>query len=190
MVKGTASKVQSVVASYGVSKLSKEDLHDFVWEVTGAMELNGVRIVAMVCDGSTINRGFIDMQPRASSDSEITYDTPNIYDPSRSIVFISDPPHLLKTIRNCLYNSGRKRCRQMKKNGENLQWSTIERLFKMKSSMTIKKLYKLTAPCVFLNSYSRMKVAYAARVLSNSVALVLKSLNWPGTSELCIFNQN
>lgn len=75
----------------------------------------------------------------------------------------------------------------MKKGDQYLHWSVIVKLFKMKSNKTIKKLYKLTAPCVFLNSYSRMKVAYAARVISNSVAEVLADMKWDGTSEMCIF---
>ena len=128
------------------------------------------------------------MQPPYSKDSSVVYDTVNPYAPDRIIWFMSDPPHLLKTIRNCLYNSGRKKCRNMKKNGQYLHWSTIVRLFKMKSEQTIKKLFKLTAPCVYLNSYSRMKVAYAARVISKSVAEVLSALRWEGTSELCIFD--
>ena len=128
--------------------------------------------------------------PATIVDSKIVFDTPDIYAPERSIFFISDPPHLLKTIRNCLYNSGKKKCRGLKKNGQEMLWSTIVRLFKYKSTLTVKKLYKLTAPCVFLNSYSRMKVAYAARVFSKSVSNVLRRLNWPGTSELCFFVQN
>ena len=61
MVKGVASSLQSVVASYGVHTLTKEDLHTYVWDVIGNLEMNGVRIVSLVCDGSPINRGFIDI---------------------------------------------------------------------------------------------------------------------------------
>jgi hypothetical protein len=190
MVRGVANGVQSVVASYGVSLLSTEDLHMYVWEVVGNLEMCGIKICAFTCDGCPINRSFFEMQQPATvhSESKIVFDTPNIYDPDRKIYFISDPPHLLKTIRNCLYNSGRKKCRALQKKGESLKWSTIVQLYKWKSTQTVKKLFKLTAPCVFLNSWSRMKVALAARVLSQSVANVLKSLNWEGTSQLCIFD--
>ena len=187
MVKGTASHVQSVVASFGVSKLTKQDLHEHTWNVVECLEMSGIRVIVIVCDGSPINRGFISMQPAHSKDSKVVYDTVNPFAPERLIFFMSDPPHLLKTIRNCLYNSGWKACRKMQKNGQQLCWSTIIALFKLKSEQTIKKLFKLTAACVFLNSYSFMKVAYAAIVISNSVALVLSDLKWPGTSELSIF---
>ncbi|XP_034245722.1 uncharacterized protein LOC117647860 [Thrips palmi] len=171
MVRGVANSVQSVVASFGVNVLAKEDLHEYVWQVVGNLEMVGVRITAFICDGGPSNRGFFEMQPPATvnTESSVVFDTPNIYDPDRNIYFISDPPHLLKTIRNCLYNSGRKKCRELKKNGETMKWSTIVQLYKWKSKQTVKKLFKLTAPCVFLNSWSRMKVALAARVLSQSV---------------------
>lgn len=187
MVKGTASGVQAVVASFGVSLLSKEDLHDHTWEVVEHFEMSGIRVVAFICDGAGINRSFFNMQPPFSTDSKVVYNTVNPFAPDRLIFFMSDPPHLLKTIRNCLYNSGKKKCRNMKKGGQFLHWSTIVQLFKTKSEQTIKKLFKLTAPCVFLNSYSRMKVAYAARVISNSVAEVIAEMKLPNTSELCIF---
>ena len=192
MVRGVANGVQSVVASYGVHLLSKEDLHMHVWEVVGNLEMCGIKICAFTCDGCPINRSFFDMHPAATivPESTVVFDTPNIYDPQRKIYFISDPPHLLKTIRNCLYNSGRKKCRQLKKNGQTMKWSTIVQLYKYKSTQTVKKLFKLTAPCVFLNAWSRMKVALAARVLSLSVANLLESLKWEGTSELCIFEKN
>lgn len=85
------------------------------------------------------------------------YCTINIYAPHRKIFFFSDLPHLVKTARNCLYNSGKKNCRNMKINGEFLTWQPIIRLFNEKKEQTIKKLHKLTAACVFFfNSYTRM----------------------------------
>lgn len=191
MIKGTASGVENVVASYGVSLLTKEDLHEHTWEVIENLEVNGIRVCAVVCDGSPINRGFIDMQPPSEeTESGIVFDTVNIFAPERNIFFISDPPHLLKTIRNCLYNSGKTKSRKMKENGEFLTWHTIVRLYKYESGLTIKKLFKLTAACVFLNSYSRMKVAYAARVFSKSVAAVLKTMKWNDSKELSLFGES
>jgi hypothetical protein len=139
------------------------------------------------------------MQPRASEsdcdsdsgyESDVTFDTVNLFAPERNIYFLSDPPHLIKTIRNGLHNSGKHKSRNLKKNGESLTWKTIVRLYKHNSKLTIKKLFKLTAACVFLNSYSTMKVAFAARVLSKSVANALKELKWENSSELSIFGES
>lgn len=188
MLRGTSSNIQTCVASYPVNSLSKEDLYQYVWEVTGSLEFAGVRVVAFVADGSAVNRSFFQMHPsEEKSYSGLVYKTPNPYDPNRNIFFIPDPPHALKTTRNCLENSGRKKSRRMQKNGEVLTWKPIIRLFKWKSEQTIKKLPKLTAASVYLNSYSRMSVPYACKVLSHSVSSQLAELGWPETRELCIF---
>ena len=188
MVRGTASDVMSCVASYTVDTLKKEDLHEYTWDVISCLESSGIKVMAMVCDGSTVNRGFIQMQkPKTETESGVVFDTVNPFDHDREIYFIPDPPHALKTARNCLESSGKKKSRNMKKNGESLTWDPIVRLFKSKSEQTIKKLHKLTAPCVYLNSFSRMSVPYCCRVVSNSVSSALRILNWPGTSEVSIF---
>lgn len=190
MVKGTASKVKRVVAAYSISALTKEDIFTYTWEVVERLESSAIKIVAIVCDGSPINRGFIDMNPPCTTDCDIVFDTVNPYDPSRTIFFISDVPHLLKTIRNCFSNSGMKKSRKLFKNGQYILWSTIIKLFNLKSNQTIKKLHKLDAAAVFLNRFSCQKTIYAFRVISNSVANALEQLNWPGTSETCIFKEN
>lgn len=188
MVKGVSSSVKAVVASYGVASLTKEDLMDYTWDVIEACECKDIRIVAVVCDGSPINRSFIDMHPPVTKlESGVVFDTVNVYSPERNIYFFSDLPHLAKTARNCLYNSGRKGCRKMFKNGEFITWDPIVRLFNEKKNETVTKLHKLSAGCVYLNSYSRMNVAFAMRVLSASVSNLLKQKKWEGCNELPIF---
>jgi hypothetical protein len=204
LVKGTASSVQSVVASFAVASLTKEDLMQYTWEVIESLEAKDIRVVALTCDGSGVNRGFFEMHPPPdeqddgdNSDlkqleeilgpSTVTFCTTNIYAPDRLIYFFSDLPHLVKTARNCLYNSGKKNCRQMLKSGETLTWAPIIKLFNEKKEQTLKKLHKLTAACVYLNSYTRMKCLYAFRVLSGSVSKLILSKKWPGTTQLGIF---
>ena len=130
MIRGVSSHICAVVASYPVSSMSSCDMYDYTWEVVEACESHGIKIVPKVCDGGTTNRGFIDLNPPSTqTDSGVVFDTMNLYAPERKLFFISDPPHLLKTARNCLYNSGRKNSRKMKKNGEPLTWDPILRLF-------------------------------------------------------------
>ena len=158
--------------------------------MVGNLEEVGVAVMAFVCDGSSVNRAFFQMQPEDHDeeiDTDITYATLNPFNPTREIYFIPDPPHALKTTRNALENSGRKKSRCMFKNGENLTWKTIVRLYTLKSEQTVKKLHKLTAACVYLNSYSRMSVPKCCVVISESVASQLRLLDWPDTKELSIF---
>ena len=49
-------------------------------------------------DGNAINRRLIKMH----DETELVYKIPNPFaDDARDFFFFSDPPHLLKTIRNC-----------------------------------------------------------------------------------------
>lgn len=205
LLKGTASSVGSVVASYPVATLKKETLMEYTWEVIEALEAKDLRVIALIADGSSVNRGFFDMHPPAVDEgffdgddpneavpvalSEGVYCTQNVFAPERLIYFISDLPHLVKTARNCLYNSGKKKSRNMKKNGEYLTWSTIVQLFNEKKDQTLKKLHKLDAACVYLNSYSRMKCLYAFRIFSGSLSNAVLAKKWPGTTELGIFGK-
>ena len=98
-----------------------------------------------------------------------------------------DVAHSLKTVRNCLNNSrvskNAKRCLQ--KGGEKLLWQTI--LDSACKKDNLRKSYKLNAQNFFINSYSGMKVKYAAQVLSRTVAKDIKDMGWPGTNELVKF---
>ncbi|XP_052130258.1 uncharacterized protein LOC113209909 [Frankliniella occidentalis] len=187
MVKGTSSGIKNVVAAYSCAGTTKEDLYRHSWEVVEKCECSGIKIIAIVCDGSGLNRAFIDMNPPKTTQHGVTFDTVNPYDPSRSIFFISDVPHLVKTVRNCFSNSGYKKGRKLFKNGEYILWSTIVDLFKLKSTQTVKKLHKLTAGCVYLNRFSCQNTKLAFRVLSQSVANALEELQWPNTKETRIF---
>lgn len=188
MIKGATSGVKSIVATYPVNSLVKEDLYDYTWDVVGNLEASGVKVLSFTCDGSEVNRAFFRMHPpMTKTKSGIVFDTCNIYDPKRPIFFVSDHCHVLKTARNNFENSGEKLPRHLWKNGEFMNWSVIVRLFKHKAEQTVKFLHKLTAAAVYLNSYSRMNVGLASRVMSNSVKKCLEILKWAGTGELCIF---
>ena len=62
---------------------------------------------------------------------KITYKTPNIYsEEERCIGFFSDPPHLIKTTRNCLSNSGMNKCsRHMWNDDISILWSYISQMY-------------------------------------------------------------
>ena len=45
--------------------------------------------------------------------NDIVHRTVNIYAPKRHICFFADAPHLLKTVRNSIYNSGVGKARNM-----------------------------------------------------------------------------
>jgi len=92
--------------------------------------------------------------------------------------FISDPPHLLKTARNCLSSSHNKsKTRHMWFNGD-ISWGHIMKLYEehCSSNSEFQLCPKLTKRHVKLTSFSKMRVSLAAQVLSATVANALEQV--------------
>ncbi|XP_052127944.1 uncharacterized protein LOC127750386 [Frankliniella occidentalis] len=190
MVRGISSRVKDVIASYPVSNPSARQMYIWTWDIIGALEKSGVRVIAFTCDGAPTNRAFFKLhKPVTVLDSKVIFDTVNKFAPNRVLYFFSDVPHLLKTTRNALFNSrpGKKGTRCLRKNGQTLVWDTIIRLYLSKKDATLRKSYKLNAQSVFPDSYSKMKVHLAASVISKTVANDISSQQWPNTSKLVDF---
>lgn len=188
MVKGMASDVKCVIACYPCKVLTAEMMYKWSWDVIRACEIRNIKILAFVCDGLGVNRTFFEMHTPVTKDThfKLVFDTINFCSPERRVLyFISDVCHLLKTLRNAFYNSGdgKKKPRLMTINGQTIQWKTIVRLYLTYKSDTLRKSYKLNSQNVFLTSYSKMKVRYAAHVLSKTVAIDLEKQGWKGIEE-------
>jgi len=108
MVRGLLHKFDYPYAQFACGKKMSGDLiFDPVWEAVARLERIGFFVLALCCDGASTNRKLWRLH---SKDNELPYRIPNIYaaEGQRFLYFISDPPHLLKTIRNSWYNESRK----------------------------------------------------------------------------------
>ena len=77
------------------------------WEAVFILEKTcNLWVIATTSGGA--NRRFYRMYKDLddNSQSDVCYQTINLYAKNRFIFFVSDPPHLVKTARNCLYHSG------------------------------------------------------------------------------------
>ena len=88
-----------------------------LWKAISICELDSLKVVAVTCDGAFPNRKLFKMHfPMTNEDDmnpdvDVTYKTINLFSKEkRFIYFISDVPHLIKTARNCLSNSGSNGC--------------------------------------------------------------------------------
>ena len=105
MVRGLFGKLNYPYVQFSCDSLCGEQLFNPVWEAVARLERLGFHVLALTCDGASPNRRFWKLH----SDDEMTYKVPNPYaSTKRDLYFISDPPHLLKTIRNSWFNSKRK----------------------------------------------------------------------------------
>ena len=76
-----------------------------------------LKVVGVTSGGASSNRSIYRMhlditkEEDINDDVDVVYRTRNVFaDEKRLISFISDPPHLIKTARNCLANSIAGRC--------------------------------------------------------------------------------
>ena len=90
---------------------------------------------------------------------DVVYKTPNLFAMSRFIYFFANSPHLIKTARNCLNNSGSgSHSCYMCNDGKYLLWRHIASLYYSDQEFALHTLPKLTLDHVVLTSYSKMKV--------------------------------
>ena len=120
------------------------------------------------------------------SDADVIYCTKNIHAKEmRFIYFFADAPHLVKTVRNCLFltNGFFEQCFFF------LLWSHITRLYYEDLESALKLVNKLTSDHINLTSYSVMRFNLAAQVLSENVGNVLNNFGpeeAKGTGQFCI----
>ncbi|KAL5489473.1 hypothetical protein EMCRGX_G018567 [Ephydatia muelleri] len=117
-------------------------------------------------DGGAPNRSLIKLHQPCSAGS-LVYKVPNPYSSdSPSLYSISDPPHLVKTMRNCSMS------RRLWCNEKDILWSHIQSLYETDTaSMSGTRLLpKLQYQHISLTSFSKMCVDLAAQVLSESVS--------------------
>ncbi len=80
-----------------------------MWEADRRLESRDLKVLCLTADGASSNRKFFGMH------GEPFYKTINSFSSDgRSLFFIADPPHLMKTIRNCWSHSGLNSTRLMK----------------------------------------------------------------------------
>ena len=89
-------------------------------------------------------------------------------------------PHVIKTARNCLSNSGSNICtRYMWNDGMYIIWNHIADIFYEDRECGLHILPKLSYEHIKLTPYSIMNVKLAAQVLSSTVSKTLTSYGPP-----------
>lgn len=106
MVQSANGSYSFPAANYATKCLKADELHEMFWDTVQALEMAGFRVRASVSDGASVNRKFINGHAGHYPDDAFTYRAKNKFAPERDIYFFSDVPHLMKTTRNCVENSG------------------------------------------------------------------------------------
>ena len=88
-----------------MSLFTGEKLYPVVWEVIQSLELYGIEVISLTSDGAKPNRRFYSLCQQESTDTPFKttnpYSSANPLHGSSNLFLFCDPPHLLKTTRNC-----------------------------------------------------------------------------------------
>ena len=104
MVRGIFMKLEFPYAHFPTTNLTGPCLFSIVWEAIERLEGLGFKVLVVTADGVSSNHKFFKLHGDAKG--ECCYKVPNPYtSENRSVFFVSDVPHLMKTTRNCWSNS-------------------------------------------------------------------------------------
>ena len=84
-----------------------DQLFDPMWEAIYRLERLGLKVLAVCCDGLAANRRLFGLHSPGSKELLYKVRNPHAHE-DRYLFFVSDPPHLIKTVRNCWSNNKRK----------------------------------------------------------------------------------
>ncbi len=122
-----------------------------------AEKLKALVVRVVICDQGSTNQQMFRL-------FGVSADKPCVNFCGKQVVFMFDPPHLLKNVRNNLMKHdfviGDKR----------VCWKYIKQLYESDSSLKIRMAPKLTKKHIELPAFSAMRVCLAAQVLSHTVA--------------------
>ena len=139
MVKGLFTSFKFPYVHFSGTKTTGDNIFPLFWDVVKHLEKIGLKVkfifeqqhtmlkmwysqvLAATFDGASNNRRMVKLQN--SSKGTVTHKVPNIHsnDGKRDIFFFSDPPHLIKTARNCLAS----KCRFLWVRKEKTMYNTI-----------------------------------------------------------------
>ena len=106
MVRGIFSKLQFAYAQFPCVSLCGVHVQDIFWQAVQRLERSGFRVIGCTCDGLSVNRSFFKLHGERGANPHKCL---NRYaeDETCHIYFLCDPPHLMKTTRNCWSSSKR-----------------------------------------------------------------------------------
>ena len=178
LVRELATDLMHIIGYYFTGNVTSFQIMPIFWKIVSVQELSpNLYVVAAINDGASPNRKFFNLHSNLTGEdpkARHAYKTQNVFAMS-CFIFFADSLHLMKTARNCLYNSGSGSCsRLMRNDGNYLLFRDIANLFYSDQELALHSVPKLTLDHVVLTSYSKMKVKLASQVSSKSVAIALE----------------
>jgi hypothetical protein len=183
-VVGVNSNIKISLGFFGTRTATAQELFPLFWAAVAVVEQAGLMVVVSTSDKAPANQRLYQLH---GAPGEICHKTRNLFALDRWIYFISDPPHLVKTVRNNLASSAEaSKTRILWKDGQQLLWRHIADMYYDDAGRNLART-KLTLQHVHLTPHSLMNVRLAAQVLSCRVGSVLREYGAPDRQETATF---
>lgn len=99
MIRGLFTNLKFPYAQFPAASAKGDDLFPLLWKVILRLTRLELQVLAVTCDGAKSNRKMFKMHGATKG---VPYKTNNYFTKTNEpIFFICDPPHILKTLRNC-----------------------------------------------------------------------------------------
>ena len=172
MVRGLFNSLKFAYAQFPAASTKGAQLFPLLHQCIFHLTHLGLTVVSVTCDGASDNRRMFSLH---GTKKELTYKTVNVFCPGKPpIFFISDPSHLIKTIRNC-FARGKLWVRikwacihcsydvLLQCNGYSIDWQLVVKLYYRNAGAQtttpgLSLVPKLTYEHIKLTSFSKMHV--------------------------------
>ena len=99
MIRGLFNSLKFPYAQFPASSTKGAQLFPLLHKAIFRLTRLGITVVSVTADGASDNRRLFSLH---GTGKDLIYKTVNVFTPQKSpIFFVSDPSHLIKTIRNC-----------------------------------------------------------------------------------------
>lgn len=145
------------------STMKASDLLIIIQETVRKLKNIGLKVVCLITD---MGSNFYQLTKLLKIDDRKSYFTID----DEKIFYIFDPPHLLKASRNNLYQHN-----YVYEDNKIASWEHIEYLYAIDKKAQFRAAPRLTDSHINPNNFEKMKVKYAAQILSHSVSAAINT---------------
>ena len=162
------------VAHYPTRQANAVSLYTTFWDVVASLHTFGFHTIYSSMDGASTNRSFLKFHfPSSPIDHHMSAENPYH---SLGLVFIMDPSHLFKKIRNNILKSGQAEfhTRLLLHNKHQITWDKWIHCAEWNSSHSLPINHKLTNEHIFPNQSEKMRNHLAEEVLDKDMLYLMK----------------
>ena len=177
-------------ANFPNTQAPPADIFHTFWASVDALYNWGFQPIYSSLDGSANNRAFVKMHFPDSNPSEHNMIAKCYKNPTRTMIFLMDPSHLIKKIRNSVLSSGflSSHQRLLTLNGHFIIWKMWVDAYQWDCTNSFRIHHKLTDEHIFPNNAQKMRNKFAFETLDSEMLNLMtcysQTLNAAGQAEM------